>query len=369
VFILFSTRPVREEENLHGEQHREAVEKLRETMEDGDFVAVLGPRRVGKTSVINVFLNKYGSKYRYLYYDLAFGMGREAISYTELTPVSTNISEEELEYSATLSFGLVKMDIKPKGIAEFQNAFLNLLRYLNKQGKKTVVIFDDAQVLPRFTPLNMLGMLQTISDGFENVTVVLSGSMPGLLERIINPTGDRPFFARYVERINIPRWDVKESVEYLKKGLPDSPEEELREAAKELSNVPGFLAYYGKLRTKERTHEDALLMTINYAVKLWKEDLRNFIRIYKSPAYIIALRTIAKGPSYGVETEEIVTEITSTLKISERRAKEVLKNLVDGSFLVKPRRGIYQIPERPLRKAVLEFRFETSWRVADETSP
>jgi len=366
---LFSTRPVRHKKNLHGKQHKEAVEKLRETMEDGDFAAVLGPRRVGKTSVINVFLNEYGSEYKYLYYDLAFGMGREAISYTELTPVSTNISEDELEYSATLNLGLVKMDIKPRGIAEFQNAFLNLLRYLNKQGKKTVIIFDEAQVLPRFAPLNMLGMLQTISDGFENVTVVLSGSMPGLLERIINPTGDRPFFARYVERINIPRWDVEESVEYLKKGLPDSSEEELREAAKELSNVPGFLAYYGKLRTKGRTHEEALSMTVNYAVKLWKEDLRNFIRIYKSPAYIIALRTIATGPSYGVATEEIVTEITSTLKISERRAKEVLKNLVDGGFLVKPKRGIYRIPERPLRKAVLEFRFETSWGVTDETSP
>lgn len=356
MFTLFSTRPIREEKNLHGKQHKEAVKKLKETVEDGDFAAILGPRRVGKTSVINVFLNKYGSKYKYLYYDLAFGMGREAISYTELTPISTNISEEELEYSATLSLGLVRMDIRPRGIAEFQNAFLNLLRHLNSEGKKTVVIFDEAQVLPRFTPLNMLGMLQTISDGFENVTVVLSGSMPGLLERIINPTGERPFFARYVERINIPRWEVRESVEYLKKGLKSSSEEELRETAKELSNVPGFLAYYGKLRTKGRNHEEALAMTVNYAVKLWKEDLRNFIRIYKSPAYIVALKTIAKGPSYGVTTEEIITEITSTLKISERRAKEVLKNLVDGGFLVKPKRGVYQIPERPLRRAVLEFK-------------
>jgi len=334
------------------------VKKLKETIEDGDFAAILGPRRVGKTSVINVFLNKYGSKYKYLYYDLAFGMGREAISYTELTPVSTNISENELEYSATLSLGLVKMDIRPRGIVEFQNAFLNLLRHLNSKGKKTIVIFDEAQVLPRFTPLNMLGMLQTISDGFENVTVVLSGSMPGLLERIINPTGEKPFFARYVERINIPRWDVEESVEYLKRGLPNSSEEELSEAAKELSNVPGFLAYYGKLRTKGRSHEEALSMTVDYAIKLWKEDLRNFIKIYKSPAYIVALKTVAKGPSYGITTEEIVNEVTSTLEISERRAKEVLKNLVDGGFLVKPKRGIYQIPERPLRKAVLEFKTE-----------
>lgn len=353
---MFSTRPIRDERNLHGRRHREAVERLERAVEDGDFVAILGPRRVGKTSVINVFLNKYGSKYRYLYYDLAFGMGREAISYTELTPVSTNISEKDLEYSATLSLGLVRMDVRPRSMAEFQNAFLNLLRHLNDKGKKTVVIFDEAQVLPRFAPLNMLGMLQTISDGFENVTVVLSGSMPGLLERIINPTGERPFFARYVERISIPRWETEESLEYLRKGLGDSPDDELLEAARELSNVPGFLAYYGKLRTKGKDHEEALSTTVDYAVKLWKEDLKNFIATYKSPAYIVALKTVAKGPSYGVKTEEIVNEVTSTLGISERRAKEVLKNLVDGGFLVRPKRGTYKIPERPLRRAVLEFK-------------
>ena len=354
---MFSTRPIRDEKNLHGKVHRKALKELEKTVDEGDFVAILGSRRVGKTSVINVFLNKHRSKYNYLYYDLAFGMGREAISYRELVPVSTNIPEE-LEYSATLSLGIVKMDVKPKGIAEFQNAFLNLLRHLNRSGKKTVVVFDEAQVLPRFAPLNMLGMLQTISDGFENVTVVLSGSMPGLLERIINPSGDKPFFARYVEKIHISRWTVEESVEYLRNGLPDAPEEELYEAARELSNVPGFLAYYGKLRVKGKSHGEALARTVHHAVKLWKKDLGDFIRIYRSPAYIIALKRVAKGPSYGVTTEEIITEITSVVEISERRAKEVLKNLVDGGFLVKPKRGVYQIPERPLRQAVLETRLE-----------
>ncbi len=352
---MFSTRPIRDEKNLHGEAHRRAVRELKNAVDEGDFVAILGSRRVGKTSVINVFLNKHRLKYNYLYYDLAFGMGREAISYTELVPVSTNIPGE-LEYSATLSLGIVKMDVKPKGIAEFQNAFLNLLRHLNRSGKKTVVVFDEAQVLPRFTPLNMLGMLQTISDGLENVTVILSGSMPGLLERIINPSGDRPFFARYVEKIHITRWTVEESVEYLRKGLPDAHEEGLYEAARELSNVPGFLAYYGKLRTKGNSHGEALRTALHHAVRLWKKDLGDFIRIYRSPAYIIALKKVAKGPSYGVTTEEIITEITSILGISKRRAKEILKNLVDGGFLIKPKRGVYQIPERPLRRAILETR-------------
>ncbi|NJE13856.1 ATP-binding protein [Thermococcus sp. LS2] len=354
---MFSTRPIRNEKDLFGKRHKEAVKRLNKTVREGDFAAILGPRRVGKTSVINVFLNKYGSKYKYLYYDLAFGMGREAISYMELTPVMSNISEEELDYSATLNLGLVKMDIKPRGVVEFQNAFLNLLRCLNKKGERVIIIFDEAQVLPRFAPLNMLGMLQTISDGFENVTVVLSGSMPGLLERILNPSEDKPFFARYVERIHIFRWELEESVEYLKKGLGKRKytEDELVEAATELSNVPGFLAYYGKLRVNGEPHDRAMLMAVEYAVKLWKLDIRNFIRIYKSPAYVIALKKVAKGPSFGVTTEEILTEITSLTGISERRAKEILKNLVDGGLLTKPKRGIYQIPEKPLRMAILEF--------------
>ncbi|MFA4647012.1 ATP-binding protein [Pyrococcus kukulkanii] len=354
---MFSTRPIRNEKDLFGRRHREAVRKLNKAVEEGDFAAILGPRRVGKTSVINVFLNKYGSKYKYLYYDLAFGMGQEAISYTELVPVMSNISEEDLDYSATLSLGIVRMDIRPRKVVEFQNAFLNLLRFLNKRGEKVVIIFDEAQVLPRFAPLNMLGMLQTISDGFENVTVVLSGSMPGLLERILNPSEDKPFFARYVEKIHVSRWKLEESVEYLKRGLAKIgyTEDELVEAATELSNVPGFLAYYGRLRVNGEPHDKALLATVEYAVKLWKLDVRNFIRIYKSPAYVVALKKVAKGPSFGVTTEEILAEVTSLTGISERRAKSVLRNLVDGGLLIKPKRGIYQIPEKPLRKAILEL--------------
>jgi len=359
VFTLFSTRPVREEEELFGKAHKRAIETLWEATQDGEFVAVLGPRRVGKTSVINVFLNKYGSRFYYLYYDLAFGMGREAISYTELTPVKLRIPQRKLEYSALLNLGIVKMDVRPRNIVEFQNAFLGLLRFLNEKGAKTLIVFDEAQVLPRFTPLNMLGLLQTISDSFENISVVLTGSMPGLLERMINPSGEKPFFARYVERINIERWNTEEGFEYLRRGLPNVEPEELREAVTELSGVPGFLAYYGKLRTKGLSHLRALEETTNYAVRLWSEDLRNFIRIYHSPGYIVALKRVAKGPSSGTSTEEIITEVKAVLGLSEVRIKNILRNLVDAGLLLRPRRGCYVIPERPLRKAVLRFNLRT----------
>ncbi|WP_373419379.1 AAA family ATPase [Thermococcus barophilus] len=356
MFILFSTRPVRKEEELFGRKHREAVGRIYNAIQDGDFVAVLGPRRVGKTSVINVFLNKYGSEFYYLYYDLAFGMGREAISYLELTPVRTNIPTKVLDYSASLNFGILRMDIRPRGIVEFQNAFIGLLRFLNRTGKQTVIVFDEAQVLPRFTPLNMLGILQTISDSFENVTVILSGSMPGLLERVINPSGERPFFARYVERVNITRWSTEEGLEYLKLGLPSVELEELKEAVIELSGVPGFLAYYGKLRTRGLFHSEALEETVKYAIRLWTLDLQNFLRIYRSPGYIVALQRVAKGPSTGVTTEEIIAEVKATTGLSGVRIKNMLRNLVDAGLLVKPRRGLYVIPERPLRKAVLSFK-------------
>ncbi|WP_258084104.1 AAA family ATPase [Thermococcus thermotolerans] len=356
---MFSTRPVRKEEELFGEAHKRAIEMLWGATQNGEFVAVLGPRRVGKTSVINVFLNKYGSRFYYLYYDLAFGMGREAISYTELTPVKLRIPQRKLEYSALLNLGIVKMDVRPGSIVEFQNAFLGLLRFLNKKGTKTIIVFDEAQVLPRFTPLNMLGLLQTISDSFENISVVLTGSMPGLLERVINPSGEKPFFARYVERINIERWNAEEGFEYLRRGLPSAEPEELREAATELSGVPGFLAYYGKLRTKGLPHSRALEETMNYAVRLWSEDLRNFIRIYHSPGYIVALKRVAKGPSSGTSTEEIITEVKAVLGLSEVRIKNILRNLVDAGLLLRPRRGRYVIPERPLRKAVLRFSLRT----------
>ncbi len=53
--VVFSDRPIVRLEELYGRGHRDAVRKLHDAVEYGYFVAVLGARRIGKTSVVKNF--------------------------------------------------------------------------------------------------------------------------------------------------------------------------------------------------------------------------------------------------------------------------------------------------------------------------
>ncbi|WP_297499915.1 ATP-binding protein [Thermococcus sp.] len=351
---MFQIRPITNEKNLYGKRHREALKQLKKNVEERTFTAILGPRRVGKTSIIRVFLNKY--KYRYIYYDLSPFMGKQGISYTELTPAMTNIEVKELSYHTQLSLGLVRLDVKPENAVQFQNALINLLRELNAKYDDFVVVIDEAQVMSRIRGMNMLGLLQLISNTMDNTSVIMTGSMPGLLERVLSPSASQPMFARYVDKIHIPRWTPEESIGYLKKGLSEAKVSctgaELEEAVEELSNVPGFLAYYGKQRVRGMSHDDALVETLNYAIGVWEQDLEAFLNIYSTKAYVTTLWVLAQS-KFGLTRKEIAGEVLRREEISDRSLTRILKNLVlSGMIEHSEKRGKYRIAENPLARAV-----------------
>ena len=351
---MFEIRPITNEKNLYGKKHKEALKQLKRNVEEKTFTAILGPRRVGKTSIIRVFLNKY--KYRYVYYDLSPFMGKQGVSYTELTPAMMNIETSELSYHAQLSLGLVRLDVKPENGIQFQNALINLLRELNAKYEDLLVIIDEAQVMPRIRGINMLGLLQLISNTMDNTTVIMTGSMPGLLEKILSPSASQAMFARYVDRIHIPRWTLEESTGYLKKGLREAKisctRAELEEAAEELSNVPGFLAYYGKQRSRGMDHDEALVEASNYATNIWEQDLEAFLNIYSTRAYVTTLWVLAQS-KFGLTRKEIAGEVLRREEISDRSLTRILKNLVSSGMVRHgEKRGKYIIAENPLAKAV-----------------
>ncbi|WP_297421176.1 ATP-binding protein [Thermococcus sp.] len=351
---MFEVRPITDEKNLYGRRHKEALKQLKENVEERTFTAILGPRRVGKTSIIRVFLNKY--KYRYIYYDLSPFMGKQGISYTELTPAIMNIEVKELSYHAQLNLGLVRLDVKPENGVQFQNALINLFRELNAKYDTLLVIIDEAQVMPRIRGINMPGLLQLISNTMDNTTVIMTGSMPGLLEKILSPSASQPMFARYVDRIYIPRWTPEESIGYLKKGLREAKvpytRAELEEAVEELSNVPGFLAYYGRQRVGGMGYDEALIEASSYAVGVWEQDLEAFLNIYSTKAYVTTLWVLAQS-KFGLTRTEIAGEVLRREEVSDRSLTRILKNLVlSGMIEHSKKRGKYRIAENPLAKAV-----------------
>ena len=355
--VIFSDRPIVKLEELYGRGHRDAVRKLYDAVEHGYFVAVLGARRVGKTSVVKTFLNHYG--YKYLYFDLSPYMGLKAVSFRSLAPAEIGFNEEILSSEAQLSLALISLKLKRIKLTSeaFQTNFLTLLREFNNRYDRFIIVFDEAQVLAFIKGINYRGLLQFIHNNYRNTVVILTGSMPGLLEKIISPSNAKePGFARYVEEIHVLRWSREETIDFLRKGLKDSnisyEEESLHEVYEELSGIPGFISYYGLLRIKGLDHQEALSRTENYAISQWEIDLKAFLKIYNSPLYMHILSILSKTIT-GATWTELRHELEKRLgnPVGKSTLYRILTNLLKAGMIQKQREK-YIIIDRPLRKTI-----------------
>ncbi len=355
--VVFSDRPIVRLEELYGRGHRDAVKRLYDAVEQGYFVAVLGARRVGKTSTVKTFLNHYG--YKYIYFDLSPYMGLKAVSFRCLAPAEIGFNEEVLSGEAQLSLALISFKLKKVKITSeaFQANFLTLLRELDNEYNRFIVVFDEAQVLAFVKGINYRGLLQFIHNNYRNIVVILTGSMPGLLEKIISPADARePGFARYVEEIHIPRWSREETIDFLRKGFRNNnvsyEEEDLHEVYEELSGIPGFISYYGLLRTRGLEHQEALSKSENYAILQWENDLKAFLKIYNSPLYLYVLSILSKtitGATWSELHHEL--EISIAGSVGKSTLHRILTNLLKAGMIQK-RREKYIIVDRTLRKTI-----------------
>jgi AAA+ ATPase superfamily predicted ATPase len=358
--VHFSDRPISRIDDLYGEAHKEAVGKVHSAVEEGHFIAILGARRVGKTSIVKTFLNTYN--YRFIYFDLSPYMNLRAVGLRSLVPAEIGFNQAQLTSEARLNLSVISLVLRKEKITGevFQKNLLSLIRELNHKNRKTVVVFDEAQVLPFIKGINYRGILQFIHNNYENIVVVLTGSMPGLLEKLISPAeAEKPGFARYIEEIHIPRWGRNEAVNYLTEGLRekdiDYQNEELHEVYEELSGVPGFISYYGLLRSKGSSHRDALNKTVEYAVAEWERDLQSFLNVYNSPLYIHALAVLAETVT-GLKWGELAQELERKLGKPVRKSTlhRILTNLLKAGMIEKQGEKYYAT-DRSLRRTSIHI--------------
>ena len=334
--LTFFDRPITRLQDLYGRGHRDAVEKLSDAVRSKTFAAVTGPRRIGKTSVVKTCLKE--SKFKYLLFDLSPYMGRRAVSFRVLSPTEIGLENSKISAEVQANLALINISFKRENAIEgdvFQSNMISLLRELDKKFRNFCFVVDEAQVLAFMKGLDAGGLLQLIHNNYTNTSVILTGSMPGMLLKILRPTdATEPSFARYVEIIELPRWSNEESASFLRLGLHSSSirfiESDIAETIESFSGTPGFLSYYGIMRTRGKTHARAYDETISFAVSEWKKDVKAFVAIYDSPNYIKALK-ISAATITGMSAVELEGE----LKVSKPTAYRLIENLVGAGMLLQ----------------------------------
>ncbi len=195
---LFTDRPITRLEDLYGEGHRKAVKELHNAITRKVYSVVLGPRRVGKTSVIRTTLSHY--RINHLLFDLSPYMGLRSVSFRNLVLASIGFDTRKLSAEARFNLAIIYFKVENINITSqvFRSNLLTLLGEVDRKFDLFALVFDEAQVLPFLRGINYRGLLQFIHNNFDNITVILTGSMPGLLEEVISPKDPlKPSFARY----------------------------------------------------------------------------------------------------------------------------------------------------------------------------
>jgi AAA+ ATPase superfamily predicted ATPase len=308
------------------------------------IIAVVGVRRVGKTSLLNLVYNETGGLKLWLDGRIITDPKKEifAAIYETAKDGKPRIfgKIESLNLSA---FG-VGMDIKLGSESRVE-----IEKKIRGSGHICVFI-DEAQ---RMGAKDLADVLSYFYDRFPQVSFIISGSEIGLVEEILGEDdGEHPLFGREIAKVAIPRLDRNRAMDYLKKGFAqlkfDVAEEELDEAINELDGLIGWLTLYGYEKGVKKS-KDALKKTSQGAAQIAASELVHFFKKVKNrKLYLSILRNVD-----GAGWEELRAKTGKDLgkKLNPNLFTFALERLVRHSFVEK-RNERYYLSDPLLSKAV-----------------
>ncbi|ARM75245.1 AAA family ATPase [Acidianus manzaensis] len=327
-------------------------EELKELHSSLSFPIILltGIRRIGKTSVLKVFLNELNEPYALI--DVRSPLNSYEALYSTFSAVLSQINRkgkisEVLKHYSGIS--LVGLNISlswNKDKSSLQQVFDKI-----DESGKVVIAFDEAQNLRGKLGSEFLSLLSHCYDYCKNVTFILTGSEIGLLYdflKIDDPSSS--LFGRHVKEIRLERFDDKKSKEFLEKGFSQinlsPPDEIIDYAVENLDGMVGWLTEFGYMCYEKReANKEFVDEILKLAQKMISEELSHF-----SKEYITVIEAIAKGLSKWNEIKDYMEKKRKRV-IYDAEIGRYLENLQKRGYVVKTGKGNYEIVDPVIKKA------------------
>jgi len=350
---LFSLSPKESPKELFGREKE--IEELSRLLKARRWVALLGPRMVGKTSLIkatNVKLEKNGTKTIYIN---LWGVKSTQGLLSALTE-SLNNQKSFLQKIKSTAGNIDGLSFGPAGISlsvikKPMTTTRDLLASIGRQTDECVIELDEVQELYAISG-QLLKILANIFNTYRNLTFVFTGSMFGLTRTLLEPESTSPLYGRSPAKMNLQPFNVETSREFLTKGLRECNgpvhKKEIDEAIEILDGIPGWLTLYGNnLVVRKLPHQDALQETVTEAGKIVTDELEHFLMRRDRALYIAVLKAAANSARWS----EIKTA-TMTAKgsvVNDSTARNTIENLKAAMFVTEVDK-VYRIVDPMLRK-------------------
>jgi len=336
---LFDLKPKDSRADLYG--RRDEIERIKDLIEHGSWVVLLGPRMVGKTSIAKVASSDLPRQYTSVYLNLYGVNSSHALLQALAHGVSTSRTlfekiKDVLRRTEEFSVGADSFSIKVA--SKPMTRIGDIIAAIGSLKHNTVFILDEVQELSVISG-HLLKLLANIFNTYNNITFIFTGSMIGLLRALLEPKSTSPLYGRTPARLYIRPFDELNSLKFLEqgfKGLGKHIEDsEINEAVNNLDGIPGWLTLYGNnAAIKKLSHNKALEQTRKEATKIIKDELEHFLVDKDRSAYIQALKVASYASASWTEIRKGISMAKGT-KANDLIVKTIIDNLVAVMYLVK----------------------------------
>ena len=357
----FDIRPKTRREDLYNREEELRV-LTRGIRECNPLILVLGLRRTGKTSLLNVALNETGVTS--IIIDCRVFEEKNSIGYKEfinyfLREVNKLRTRHRMIQQIIERIGWVEVagfKVKLRGPRLGEVMLTQILESLNQwayENNTCIVIgFDEAQELVKLRGINLLPVIAHAYDYLKNITFIITGSQVGFLHRFLKISNPQsPLYGRATLDITLKPFNYEQALLYLEEGFKQynmhPPRNVLKEVVDKLGSIPGWLTMYGYYAVKNRKYNKNIIdRVLEKASRIMLREYMNFLKLRPLAAkrYTSILKAVAEGFNEWSRIKRYL-EILEGKRISDSIFTQLLRNLVDAGFLEKTSDGAYRIPD------------------------
>ncbi len=362
--MLFDPRPKTRREELYDREPE--LRALDEFAKKGSPILVmLGIRRIGKTSILKVFLNEanlphiyidsrlfeeHGFRKDLLYKVLSDGLNKLRSRWTSILKYFKVLEGVEIGV-ATIRFNWREKSLSILDI------FAKLDEWASDNSETVIIAIDEAQLLRYLKGgkgrIDFTKIMSYSYDNLRNLKFIVTGSEIGILKDFLgfnNPNS--PLYGRVRDELIITRFNRDESIDFLEKGFNECgirpPYNIIDEIVDKVDGIPGWLTYFG-YRYCRKPSPEIVREVFNEA----KIIALNEIRKLSSKYYIHALKAISLGYKRWKGIKQTI-ELWMNHPLTNAQISRILQTLLKLSFIEKEENE-YRIIDPIISEALKEL--------------
>ncbi len=350
---LFSLSPKDTPRTLFGRD--EELVRLVRLVHEGRWTVILGPRMVGKTSLMKAARRRFDRPG--IYVNLWGARGTVGLlnafleGLTSSRPLFSRI-RQGLRRIEGVSVGPAAVKIAAP--ARPLRTFWELLNTIGHEAGRSVVLLDEVQeIAPISGPL--LKALGNLFNTHPDIVFVFTGSYFGILRTLLEPPADSPLSGRSPATLRLEPFPPEKSLAFLQRGLGEYglrvPPDQLRTALdRSLDGIPGWLTLFGNnLSVLGMDLARAEQAAVAEGKRVVQSELAHFLEGRNARAHWDALRTLVAGASW-VELRHALSARHGA-PVNDHTVGNILRALRDANFVTELERR-YSINDPMVRAYV-----------------